>query len=708
LALVAYLCYNKCIKVNSIPMPQAPFHSLPAAYVLKDLASGLDGLNEADVAKRLAKHGRNSLPEKPRASMAMLYLSQFASPLVYILLAAGAIAFFLGDTVDAAVIFFAVLVNSLIGFVQEKKANDSLEKLKNLVEHKAIVLRGGREMLVDSWQLVPGDILVLKAGNKVAADARLLDVINLQVNESSLTGESLPATKDVLEVAKGAAIADRSSMVFAGTLAVSGVGKAVVCATGTKTEIGKIAALAGAEGEEKTPLQERLSKFSSQLAVLVLVVCAIIFAVGLLQGRHFLEMFIVSVSIAVAAIPEGLTIAVTVILALGMQQILKANALTRKLVAAETLGSATVIASDKTGTLTEGKMHVAKIVVGESEYQLSSLMGEQADLEARLAAQTLRTVMLCNDAFIENPNDDLSSWRIVGTPTDCALLSAAVQSGLDRQVLLQAEPLVDELLFDSSRKFMATIHQTGNKQYSLYEKGAPERILPKCTNYFYNGKSTKLTAASRRKLEEKYEALTSRGLRVIGVAFRRFKSDGFDGRLSELAWKELDMELTFLSFIALKDPLRPNIAATIASCLRAGIRPIIITGDHALTAKAIAEEIGLAVGPKQIMTGDELDQVSDMDLGAVAKRVNVYARVSPHHKMRIVRALQGQGEVVAMTGDGINDSPALRAADIGISLGTGTDIAKEASDIVLMDDNFVNDCWVRCARGESSIQISAR
>ncbi|MDP3043057.1 MAG: HAD-IC family P-type ATPase [bacterium] len=661
------------------------YHGLKIASCFRELKSSADGLTPEEAEKRLKKYGLNKLAgEKPLGGFIIL-ISQFKSPLIYVLLIAGLISLILKDYTDAGVIFAAVALNTVIGFFQENKANQALSKLKKMVEHKALVLRGKREAEIDSSRIVAGDIIILQAGNRVPADARLIEAANLQVNESALTGESIPSEKKTEPIARGIALADRENMVYAGTVAVMGSGRAMVCAIGKNTEIGKIAELVKATEEEKTPLQLKLMKFSRLLSICLALISLIIFIIGIAQGRGVHEMFITAVALAVASIPEGLVVAVTVILVLGMQRILKQKALTRKLVAAETLGSITVICADKTGTLTEGNMHVAHIVIGEKEFELNSLGSGQNPKEAKAVSLALRTAMMCNDAIIENPNDELAGWRIIGAPTEAALLSAAIQSGLNREELLKIEPKIGELPFDSEKKYMATLRKRKDNEYVLYEKGAPEKLLDKSIDFYHKGKIKKITGDEREKLNKIYEKLTGKGLRVIGVAAREIKN---------LQWEigydlaRVDNNLTFIGFICLKDPVRPEAKETIAICRQAGIRPIIITGDHRLTARAVAKEVGLDVEHKNIITGEELDKTSDEKLKDIVKQIDIYARVSPHHKLRIVDALQEAGEVVAMTGDGINDAPALKSADIGISLGTGTDIAKETSDIVLLDNNF--------------------
>ncbi len=656
---------------------------------MSELKTSENGLTAEEAEKRLKKHGVNRLPEPKPVSRAKIFLLQFRSALVYILLIAGLLSFILGSLVDAGVIFGAVFLNVIIGFVQENKANRAIMKLKRLVENKALVVRDGQDIMIDSKDITIGDIILIKAGNRVPADARLIETANLSINEAGLTGESLPSAKKTDIVPPGAALADRENMVYTGTMAVRGWGRAVVMAIGRDTELGKIAAMVGETKEEPTPLQLRLNRFSRILGLIFGLICAVLIVSGLLEGRTFLEMLETGVAVGVASIPEGLTVSVTFILALGMQQILKKKALTRKLVAAETLGSTTVICTDKTGTLTEGNMHVAHIVIGEKEFEVEKPGSRQDSKEARIVSLALQAAMMCNDASIENPGDALAAWRFIGSPTETALLSAAIQSGLNKDELLKSEPLIDELPFDSGRKFMLSLHAR-KKKYTLYEKGAPEKLLEKSAKFYHQGQATELTPKEKAVLVRTYEKLTASGLRVIGLATREIGGKADEERFvkGKINWEEIDRELTFIGFIALKDPLRAEARETIKICRQAGIKPIIITGDHKLTARAIGEEAGFEVKPDNIINGEELEKLSDEELGKIVKKIDIYARVSPHHKLRIVKALQNGGEVVAMTGDGINDSPALKAADIGIALGSGTDIAKETSDIILLDSNF--------------------
>lgn len=688
-------------------MPE--FHSLKIEEVFSRLYSSKDGLTYDEANKRIKKYGLNELPRAKPLSRITIFISQFKSPLIYILLFAGLVSFILRDWVDMGVIFAAVFINTIIGFIQENKANDTLNKLKELIKHKALVLRDGEKKEVDSAVLTQGDAIILKAGNRVPADARLFEVDNLLANESSLTGESIPAEKNIIINKEGVPIADRTNMVYASTVIVKGSGRAVVCAIGKDTEIGKISKMVREIEEEKTPLQLRLLKFSNILGIIISAIVILIVVIGSIQGRKLFDMFIMGVALAVSAIPEGLMVAITVILVIGMQKILKQKSLVRKLIAAETLGSTTVICADKTGTLTEGKMQLAHIIIGDKEYGISALNSKDDAKEEIFVNLALRAAIMSSDASIENPRDELEAWKIIGDPTEVALMLAAIQSGLNKDELLKNEPKIAELPFDNENKFMISLHKKRDGSFILYEKGAPEKLLDKSTSFCHLGKIYKMSDRERKKINMSLKDFTTRGLRVIGVATRDLQADEIKinpapsrGTAVELqgvrerrgindgiaGWQSLDKNLVFIGFIALKDPLRQEAKETIAICREAGIRPIIITGDHPLTARAIAAEVGMKAEDENILTGESLDKTTDEKLKILVKKVDIYARVSPHHKLRIVEALKSHGEVVAMTGDGLNDSPALKAADIGISLGTATDIAKESSDLVLLDNNF--------------------
>ncbi len=664
------------------------FHSQAIKNVFKSLKTSSEGLSFLEAEKRQKKFGKNKFTEQKQTTKITIFFSQFKNALIYILIFTGVLSFFIGAEKEAIVIAGAIIINVVFGFFQENKANQALQKLKQLSEHKAIILRDKGEHIVNSKEIVPGDIVILRAGNRVPCDLRVIEASELQINEASLTGESMPARKSVDKVLAGASLADRNNMAYTGTIIINGHGRGVCIGIGSNTEIGKIATLVRDTREEKTPLQLRLEKFSKTLALLFVAICIFIIIAGISQGRPFFEMLETGVAVGVASIPEGLTVAITFILALGMQNILKKKALTRKLAAVETLGSITVICTDKTGTLTKGKMSVDHIVIGEKEFEISNPGSRQDNIEAKAVSLALQTAMMCNDALIENPDQALSDWKFIGNPTETALLSAAIQSGLRREDLLKNEVKIAELPFDSEKKYMLSLHSGSNGEYILYEKGAPEILLEKSSHYYHQGSIHVLGHSQKLKLIKNYEKMTAKGLRVIGVAIRRFENKQNKLNTEEVDWLAIDTNLNFIGFIAIKDPLRPEAKNTIQSAISAGIRPIIITGDHPLTAKAIAFEVGLKIHDKNIITGRELERISDENLKKIVSKIDIYARVSPHHKLRIINALQSRGEVVAMTGDGINDSPALKSADIGISLGTGTDIAKETSDIILLDDNF--------------------
>ena len=525
------------------------------------------GLSSDEASKRIEKHGYNEMPTEKPLSKVKIFLSQFNSALIYILIVVGVLSFFLEEYINSGVIFAAVLINVSLGYFQESKANNAIQKLKQLIEHKAFVLRNGHEIYLDSRMLVPGDIILLKSGNRVPADARLIEAIDLQINESSLTGESVPAKKQDEKILAGAALGDQTNMVFASTVVINGLGRAVVVRTGRNTEIGKIADLVKDTEEEQTPLQIRLNKFSRFLGFVFVSICLLIIILGLIQKRDLFETIETAVAVGVASIPEGLSVAVTFILALGMQNILKKKALTRKLIATETLGSITVICSDKTGTLTEGKMHVAHIIIGEKEYEVKDDGTRKDETEAKLTELALQIGMMCNNAMIENPDDELSAWRFIGTPTDTAILSAAIQAGLSKERLIKNEPLFAEIPFSSENKFMLSLHQKSKGAYVLYEKGAPEKLLAKSINFYHHDKITELDSHEKNNLIKTYEKLTAKGLRVIGLATRDIKSiEKYRSDDNKIDLTKIDNNLTFVGFVAIKDPLRPEAKETSKLC----------------------------------------------------------------------------------------------------------------------------------------------
>jgi len=652
-------------------MPLKQWHSLSFEDVAISLKTDIDkGLSEKEVKKRQAKFGRNQLPgEKPLSRLKIL-LTQFKSPLIYILVIAGAVVLFFKEYTDAIVIFGAVFLNTIVGYIQEKKASQALSSLKKVVKIKVKVIRGGNTKIIDSAELVPGDVILLSMGDKVPADARIIEGHDLKSNEMSLTGEWLPAEKKIGALSKQTPLADRDNMLYMGTIIEYGKAKAVVTSTGLETEIGKVAQMVKETKEEKTPLQRKLARFSKIIGIIITLICLIIFVEGIIGGKGFLEMFTVVVAVAVAAIPEGLPIAMTVILALGMQRILKRKGLVRKLLAAETLGSTTIIATDKTLTLTEGKMRVSGILAGKELLGSDSVFSEKTK-DYLLA---LKIAALANEAFIENPKETMKKWVIQGRPTDQALLLAGIEAGLDMEE--KNMDFLAELPFNSINKYLARAYSEGKKDV-LYISGAPEKILEISKFLKTGSKKEALTSEKIKKIKSKLESLAGKGLRVVAVAYKDINSS-----------KNLFSNLVFTGLIALKDPLRPEVKKAMKICRQAGMKPIIVTGDHKLTAKAVAEELDFKIKDKNIMEGVELDKLSDKEFKKRVRDIQLYARVEPKHKMRIVSAWQDKGEVVAMTGDGINDAPALKKADIGVSLGSGTEVAKEVSDLVLLTNNF--------------------
>ncbi|MFZ2310097.1 MAG: HAD-IC family P-type ATPase [Patescibacteria group bacterium] len=658
------------------------FHYQENEEIFKALNSSAQGLTDQEANNRLIKNGPNILSKEKPYSRLKVFVSQFKNPLIYILLLAGVASALVGEVVDSQVIAVAVFINVIIGYIQEDKANSALNKLKLMIEHRAQVIRDGQELDILTSELVIGDILVLKPGQLIAADARLFKIANLETNEASLTGESASVMKTIKSVALKTGLADRKSMIYAGTSILSGTGLAIVVATGKDTELGKISELVKGADAELTPLQERLEGVSKFLGLVVLFICLIIIASGLINGFGFLEMFSAATAIAVAAIPEGMAVAVTVILALGMKQAVKKKALARKLVAAETLGSITVICSDKTGTLTEGIMRLDEVVSFNSHFKIASLLDRQ-DFKALSDFTLALKIGLLNNSAVLLEN----STSHPGSALDIAYLKAAVSLGLNREELLHQEPKIAELPFSSDNKFTISLHEFAGS-YAIYEKGAGEIILSKCSYLEEDGEVKRMKESDRQKILADYEGLTASGMRVIALAYRNLKKIPFSIDDEQKDWSELDKNLTFVALASFKDPLRKEAANSIHLCRQAGIRPIIITGDHPGTAFSIALELKIVKGLEEMVVGDFLDNISDEELQELVKKINVYARVSPKHKIRIVNALRANGEVVAMTGDGLNDAPALKASDIGICLGSGTEVAKETADLVLLDDNF--------------------
>ncbi len=639
-------------------MAQVFWHNLSSQEAVKILRTDIKkGLTDGEVRNRRLEFGGNKLPEEKPISQLRIFLEQLQSPLIYILVIAGIITLALKEYTDSIVIFGAVILNTTVGFFQESKASKALKEMKKIVRYAATVVRDGNIKVVDSSELVPGDIFILNPGDKVPADGRIIENHNLKTNEMALTGEWLPASKNSGIILREKSLADRDNIVYMGTVVEAGVGRAVVVNTGQKTEIGRVAEMIKEAEEEKTPLQKRLTNFSKIIGIVVTFIAVFIFIEGVLTGNTFLEMFITSVAVAVAAIPEGLPVAMTVILALGMQRILKRKGLVRKLLAAETLGSTSIIATDKTCTLTEGKMQVADLVH----------FGRKKEAEELL----LKISVLANEAFIENPEEPSEKWIVRGRPTERALLVAGYKAGLTREKIEKKEEKIDEIPFDPIRKFGAALCKVSENVFRIYLVGAPEEILS----------LSKIDSRKLKTVNKKLQDLTKKGYRVVGAAYKEIKKCPKDFE------KEIK-NLNFTGLITIRDPLRKDVKAAIKVCIKAGMKPIIVTGDHKFTARAVANELGFKIKEENILEGKDLDILSNKELIERLDKIRVFARVEPKHKIRIIEGWQEKGKVVAMTGDGINDAPALKKANIGIALGSGTEVAKETSDLILLNDSF--------------------
>lgn len=646
------------------------YFSSKAEQVLQSLQTDpAQGLSAAEAARRLEQHGANVLREKKKKTNLQRFLDQFKDVMILILIAAAIVSFVIacvegnpGEFFEPALILLIVILNAVMGMLQESKAEKALDALKSMSAPHARVLRDGTEQIIDAASLVPGDIIRLEAGDFVPADARLLHSAGLKSEESALTGESVPSEKDAQEpVAADAALGDRVNMVFSGCSVTYGTATAVVTATGMQTEMGKIAGLLSGEEETQTPLQKKLASLGKILGFVALGACAIIFVVGLLNGIDVLEIFMTSVSLAVSAIPEGLPAIVTIVLSIGVQRMVKKNAIIRRLPAVETLGSASVICSDKTGTLTQNRMTLQKAYLDGAPEIIDS---------GDAAARTLvRTAALCCDGAVTFEADGTVTH--IGDPTETAIVFAAHQFGDTKETLGAAFPRLAELPFDSDRKRMSVVVEHDGRKLAIV-KGAFDGIAPLCT------------AGDTERARQVNDEMSRKALRVLAVAVREI-----DALPEVLAPETLEQDLTFLGLVGMIDPPREEARDAVAVCREAGIRPVMITGDHVVTASAIAKNLGILQDGDRAITGAELDAMSETELDAAVEQISVYARVSPENKIRIVKAWQKKNKVVAMTGDGVNDAPALKAADIGCAMGiTGTDVAKGAADMTLTDDNF--------------------
>lgn len=697
------------------------YYKRDISSILAQLQTSFEyGLSQKEASRRLAQYGANELIERARKSPWRILWEQFSATMVIILIVAAVISALLGDTKDTIAILAIVVINALLGFRQEYKAEQAMAALKKMAKPNARVRRDGHIQEISSRMLVPGDIVFLEAGNRVPADCRLIESANLRVQEAALTGESEAVEKDATFIAQDdLPLGDHRNMLYMGTAIAYGRGVAVIVETGMNTQLGKIASLIQEPGEEKTPLQRRLDAMGKTLAMVALGLVFIVFLLGLARGEAFKLMFLTSISMAVAAVPEGLPAVVTIALALGAQRMLKRKALIRKLPAVEGLGSVTVICSDKTGTLTENRMTVTVLDIAGHRIDLieeSQRIGGRDRLKILkepdpsafdLLRQHPALVLLltggalCNDATLEVMDGGV---QIIGDPTEGALLLAAAQMGIHQEDLTQTFPRVAELPFDSERKRMTTIHHfpektpqgspshlrlwdwgkwLGQFPYIAFTKGAVDSLLEVSNHVWVESQTEPMTESWRQRIINANVQLAGQGVRVLGVACRSWQNLPQNN-----VQEEVESDLIFIGLVGMIDPARPEVYHAIQTCLTAGIRPVMITGDHPMTARYIARELGIA-RDGAILTGQELAQMTTDELKAVVPEVNVYARVSPEHKLKIVEALQAHGQIVAMTGDGVNDAPALKRADIGVAMGiTGTDVAKEAADMVLLDDNF--------------------
>lgn len=642
--------------------------------VIKELQTNYTGLTNAEAQSRLSKYGKNKLEQEKGKSIIRKFFEQFLDPMIIVLLAAAAISGILSiveneSFADVIIILSVVIINAVLGVYQENKAEKAIEALQEMAAANSKVMRSGKIITVHSEDLVAGDIIILEAGDAVPADARIIENASLKVEEAALTGESVPVNKfieciNLSQNSKDVPLGDRKNMVYMGSTVVYGRGKAVVTATGMNTEMGKIAGALQQTKDDDTPLQRKLTQLSKVLTRLVVVICAAVFAVQLIRAGNFdfelaLDSFMIAVSLAVAAIPEGLAAVVTIVLSIGVTNMSKRNAIIRRLTAVETLGCAQIICSDKTGTLTQNKMTVVDFF-GEDEKKIAAGMA------------------LCSDA------EQDSDGNITGEPTESALVAWASKLGLRKQSLKETFARTGEAPFDSSRKMMSTIHKSPDKGYIQYTKGAPDVIIKICTHYMENGKAVPMTQEYKEKIISANKEMADKALRILACAERSWQEMPADKSADFL-----EQNLCFIGLCGMIDPVRPEVKDAIAECAEAGIRPIMITGDHIDTAKAIAKELGIITESTYAITGSELDEMSDSEFSEKFKNISVYARVQPEHKTRIVNMWKSAGYITAMTGDGVNDAPSIKAADIGVGMGiTGTDVTKNVADMVLADDNF--------------------
>ncbi|MEM2248088.1 MAG: calcium-translocating P-type ATPase, PMCA-type [Candidatus Bathyarchaeia archaeon] len=686
------------------------WHAMSEDEVLKVLKTSRNGLSSEEAKRRLVEYGPNKLVSRGGVSPLKIFLNQFKDIFVLMLIAAVIISVTMAllkpegtteDYADALTIGAIVILNAVIGFAQEYRSERAIEAMRKLTAPKATVIRDGRNVIIPAEEVVPGDILVLETGDRVAADARLLETVELKTNEAVLTGESTPVEKSLGVLPENTPVSDRRNMVFMATHVIYGRGKAIVTSTGMKTEFGKIAELVQEMEEEETPLKVKLEKFAKKLGIIVVAICIVVFILELIdiyvygaaKAESLMDAFFTAIALAVSAVPEGLPAVVTVTLALGARELAKRNAIIRRLSSAETLGSVTVICSDKTGTLTKGEMTVRKIYVNGKVIEVTGVGYEakgdflQGNDRIEVNNDSDLKLLLTGSALCTNAQYDGKS--IFGDSTEGALIVAAAKAGLWKGELEKIYPRIYEIPFTSERKRMTTIHKSADGRLIAFMKGAPEIILQRCTHILKNGKPKKLTKKDLEEVLSVNERMANEALRVLGVAYRELAEIDVERLRDKDTSEVVESKLVFIGLLGMIDPPREEAKVANQMCQRAGIKTVMITGDHKLTAIAIAKEIGIMQEGDLALTGEELDRMSDEEFEKIVEDVKVYARVSPEHKLRIIRALKKKGHIVAMTGDGVNDAPALKQADIGIAMGiTGTDVTKEAADMILADDNF--------------------
>lgn len=658
---------------------QHKYHILDAEETLRLLNAEKEGLTREEAERRLQRYGPNKLEEGKKRSIAVMLFEQFKNVMVIILIIAALISGFLNELADTAIIMAIVIINAVLGVVQESKAEKALEALKSMASPKAKVKRNGKVEIVDSDSIVPGDIVLLEAGDYVPADMRLIEAVNLKAEEAALTGESEPVLKTTESLDdENVVIGDRINMAYSGSSISYGRGSGVATSTGMSTEVGNIAGYLSETDTEKTPLQLKLEELAKYLTVAIVFVAAVIFAAGIMQGRSYFDMFLTAVSLAVAAIPEGMPAIVTIVLALGVQKMSKRKAIIRRLPAVETLGSTQIICSDKTGTLTQNKMSVRDILIGEKHIKSGSATGQESGFK-----DLLHIMSLCNDTRLTV--NESGSFITMGDPTETALVDYAFENGIDKNQLESEMERKFEIPFDSDRKLMSTINKTGNS-FRVHTKGAPDILLDRCSMILTDEGIKPLSQEYIETINNSYGKMAAGALRVLAFAYKDLESAP---SAEDITSHIIENGLIFAGLVGMIDPPREEAFDAVQTCRTAGIRPIMITGDHRDTAAAIARDLEIIHDESEVLTGIELDEIGDEDFVRNVHKYSVYARVSPEHKVRIVKAWKTRGKVVAMTGDGVNDAPALKNSDIGVGMGiTGTDVSKGVSDMVLADDNF--------------------